>query len=99
MKPSIQRALLAAENQTQDYDRLTTDKRAAVAAWIAATMYPSKNANLYQSSTALTGVFARSAGGFAITNGQCKGAMLAAGLRPVDGMQVHWTFHIRRVRV
>jgi hypothetical protein len=99
MKPSIQRALDARENQAQDYDRLTGDKRTAVATWIAGTLFPSKNVNRYQSSAALAGVFARSAGGFAVTNGQFKGAVLAAGLRPIDDMHVDWTFHIRRVRV
>src|SRR4029078_9270511 len=99
MKPSMQRALDARENQTQDYDQLTTAKRAAVAAWIAETLHPIKAANLYQSSATLAGVFMRSAGEFAVSTGQFKGAMLAAGLRPVDARQLHWTFHIGRVRV
>ena len=95
----MQRAIGASENQAQDYDRLTADKRATVAAWIVGTMHPSKHTNMYQSSAALAGVFARSTGGFAVTNGQFKGAMLAAGLHPVDAIQLHWTFYIRRVRV
>ncbi len=99
MKPSIQQALVAPENLTQDYERLTTDKRAAVAAWIAHTMRPRKSVNQYQNSAALIGVFRRSTAGFAITNGQFKGAMLVAGLKPIDAVQLDWTFAIRRVRV
>jgi len=42
MKPSIQSARDARANQAQDYDRLTADTRAAVATWIAETLYPNK---------------------------------------------------------
>jgi len=99
MKPSIQRAIVAPENQAAAYEQLTTEKRAALDTWITHTLHPIKSANHYQSSATLPSVFTRSAGGFAVTNGQFKGAMLAAGLCPVDAMQLHWTFHIRRVRV
>ena len=99
MKPSTEYACAAPENQTSDYARLTADQGATLAAWIAMTMHLIKAANHHHNSCALKGVFERSAGGFALTNGQFKGAMLAAGLHPVDAMQLHWTFHIRRVRV
>lgn len=99
MKPSIERAIAAPENHPHAYEQLTMAKRAALDTWIARTLHPIKAANQYQNSATLPGVFTRSAGGFAVTNGQFKGAMLAAGLRPVDAVQLYWTFHIRRVRV
>jgi hypothetical protein len=99
MKFSMERAYAAPENQIDDYARLTADKGAQLAAWIAATMHPIKAANQYQNSDALKDIFARSEGGFALTNGQFKGAMLAAGHEPVNSEQLNWTFHIRRVRV
>jgi hypothetical protein len=99
MKPSLQRAIVAPENQAHAYEQLTTEKRAALATWIARTLHPIKAANQYQSSATLPGVFTRSTGGFAVTNGQFKGAMLAAGMQPVNTAQLYWTFHIRRVRV
>lgn len=99
MKPSIQRAIVAPENQAHAYEQLTAEKRTALGTWITRTLHPIKAANQYQNSATLPGVFTRSAGGFAVTNGQFKGAMLAAGLHPVDAMQLHWTFHIRRMRV
>jgi len=99
MKPSIQKALEEQENQPRDYERLTPDKGAALAEWISTTMHAIKAANQYQTSYALKDVFKRSANGFTITNGQFKGAMLAAGHQPIDGETLNWTFHIRRVRV
>jgi hypothetical protein len=99
MKPSTEYACAAPENQTSDYARLTADQGAALAAWIAMTMHLIKAANQHQNSCALKGVFERSAGGFALTNGQFKGAMLAAGYQPVNSEQPNWTFYIRRVRV
>jgi len=63
MKPSMQRALVAPENQPQAYNQLTTAQRAALGTWIARTLHPIKAANLYQSSATLPGVFTRSAGG------------------------------------
>jgi hypothetical protein len=90
---------VASEHSTHAYERLPTDKRAAVDTWIARTMHPIKAHNHYQNSAALTGVFTRSAGGFGLTISQFNGAMLAAGLHPINATQLHWTFHIRRVRV
>ena len=37
-------------------------------------------------------------GDFYITNGQFKGAMLAAGISPVDDTQINWQFRMRRKR-
>jgi hypothetical protein len=99
MNPSVSLTGSTPEHPTHAYERLPTDKRAAVVTWIARTMHPIKAANRYQNSAALTGVFTRSAGGFAVTTGQFNGAMLAAGLHPINAADVHWTFHIRRVRV
>ena len=99
LTPSLPPRSGASEHSTQAYERLPTDKRAAVATWIAHTMHPIKAANHYQNSAALTGVFTRSTGGFGLTIGQFNGAMLAAGLHPINATQLQWTFHIRRVRV
>jgi hypothetical protein len=99
MQPNIQTALAERTDQPKDYERLTTAMGDALAAWIATTMHAIKAANLYQTSSTLKAVFKRSAGGFYITNGQFKGAMLAAGYQPIDAKTLNWTFHIRRVRV
>lgn len=78
-------------NQSSEYEKLTAEQKAAVQEWIEEHFVESKIPDK-KSSYTLKHRFADSPGGFPMTNGQFKGAMLAAGYRPVDRDELNWMF-------
>ena len=79
-------------NQPSSYERLTDEKKAAIQGWFGRELVPMDVAGLY-GSYSLKHVFEGIPGGFYLTNGEMKGAMLAAGFEPVDRYELNWRFH------
>jgi hypothetical protein len=76
-----------------EYRTLPRHERRLLQAWISENIAPRKTPNS-RTSYGLKHAFENSANGFYTTNGQFKGAMLAAGYRPVDAGALNWTFRI-----
>lgn len=69
-------------NQPDDYQQLTQTEKTILAEWIEINMVPMKSYRS-QSSYFLKHRFEESVKGFYVTNGQFKGAMVAAGYRMI----------------
>ncbi|MDP9476638.1 MAG: hypothetical protein M3R38_13295 [Actinomycetota bacterium] len=82
-------------NRPEDHDALGLEERAVLRAWIAANMGPAKTPDPYRTSYGLKHRFEESEGGFYTTNGQFKGAMLAAGYEPEGPEDLNWRFRAR----
>ena len=83
-------------NLATDYDRLSPDERARLADWIAWAYRPARR-RLNETSYGMKHRFENHRGpdgGFYISNGQFKGAMLAAGHAPVDRYELNWEFRV-----
>jgi hypothetical protein len=79
-------------DRPEAYARLAPAKRAALLEWIRLVIKPAKTV-APNTSYSIKHDFERV--GFYITNGQFKGAMLAAGYAPVDPNELNWEFRIR----
>jgi hypothetical protein len=84
---------VTAIDSPDEYRNLPRHKRGQLQAWIEENIAPRKTLNP-RTSYGLKHAFENSADGFYTTNGQFKGAMLAAGYRPVDAYALNWTFRI-----
>jgi len=85
------------ERQANDpaaFQRLTPEEQSALVDWIRAVLAPAKTV-FRRNSYGMKHDFAREPDGFYIYNGAFKGAMLAAGFRPVDRDQVNWRFRVK----
>ncbi len=82
-------------NRPEDHDALTHKEQAALGVWIAANMRPSRTPDPYRTSYGIKHRFEESEGGFYLSNGQFKGAMLVAGYEPVDATELNWRFRAR----
>jgi hypothetical protein len=82
---------LTAVNQPSAYPELPGVQRAEIEEWIARELVTGPLAGP-RSSYGLKHIFHRLPGGFYMTNGQFKGAMLAAGYEPVDRCELNWRF-------
>ena len=78
-------------NQPSAYRMLPEEQKAALQGWIGQQLVPAPLAGP-RCSYALKHVFHRLPDGFYVTNGEWKGAMLAAGFEPVDRWQLNWRF-------
>lgn len=78
--------------QPEDYDKLSDEQKATLLRWIEETYAASYNAHDLTSSDLMQG-FERSPGGFQITPGQFKGAMLATGHHPLNEGDQDGQFH------
>jgi hypothetical protein len=74
------------------YEELADGQKAALSAWIGKAFKPS-DTELGQSSYNLKHEFERSHAGFYVTDGQFKGAMLAAGYEPHDADPYPWSWY------
>jgi hypothetical protein len=81
-------------NAPEHYAELTAAQQMELQQWIARTFTPTSRANS-RTSYGLKHDF--EAVGFYVTNGQFKGAMLAAGYQPTPGTagEVNWCFRVR----
>jgi hypothetical protein len=82
---------LMAVNQPSAYLELPGKQRAAIQEWVAQELVTAPLAGP-RCSYGLKHVFHRLPGGFYVTNGQFKGAMLAAGHEPIDRYELNWRF-------
>jgi len=83
--------VLQETNQPSSYEWLSDEEKVALQEWIGRELFPSDEAGPYH-SYGLKYIFERLRGGFYVTNGQLKGAMLAAGFEPVDRTELDWAF-------
>ncbi len=81
-----------------EFSELSADERRAVLEWIAEHISPRKTPNP-RTSYGIKHSFESSAGGFYVSNGSFKGAMLAAGYEPVCPEERNWRFRISTRRV
>lgn len=76
----------------EEFDALPPAKKSALLAWIDGAMIPAKT---YGKHTSYTLKHCFGDDGFYVTNGEFKGAMLAAGYEPKDRKAQNWTFKVR----
>ena len=79
-------------NQLQAWALLNDGEKAILSQWIADHISPAPKVG--PTSYDLKHTFAKSPGGFYLTNGQFKGAMQAAGYEAVDESMVKWAYRI-----
>jgi hypothetical protein len=79
----------------EEYERLTSEERGILLDWIDQKITPAKSVYKWATSYGLKHQFEVSSEGFYITNGQFKGAMLAAGYQPSSPYKNNWHFRIR----
>lgn len=84
-------------NNPEEYNRLTAHERTKLQNWINTHIkpYEIKKFNPYQSSYGLKHLFEYD-GGFYLTNGQFKKAMLLAGFEPENYNAKNWVFKLSR---
>lgn len=87
---------------TQDHPQaflsLTEEQQKRLVAWCC-RWEKIKSTNHNNTSYGLKHAFGSSQGGFYVTNGQFKGAMLIAGFTPSDPNKLNWNFNISRKSV
>src|SRR5829696_7284482 len=79
-------------NRLEAYDNLCPVEQAALLEWIRLAIKPAKTV-APSTSYGIKHDFEKA--GFYITNGQFKGAMLAAGYTPANPNELNWEFRIR----
>ena len=77
--------------------QLSPEQQTTLVEWVRAVLVPAK-AVFRRSSYGMKRDFAREPDGFYIKSGAFKGAMLAAGFRPVDETAINWFFRVRPAR-
>lgn len=83
-------------DQPEDFNTLSEERKKFLLDWIRKTFTPVKTVNMYHTSYGLKHKFSDSEGGFYITNGQFKGAMLQAGFIPHQEWELNWRFRISK---
>lgn len=78
-------------NQPSAYLRLPDTQKVVVQRWLRRELRDMDVAGLY-SGYSLKHIFEGISGGSYLTNGEMKGAMLAAGYEPVDRYELDWRF-------
>lgn len=78
-----------------EFERMPQGEQTALVTWIKKTFAPHRSI-ADTDSYCLKHVFERGEGGFYVTNGQFKGAMVAAGFLPETTRENNWRFRIRR---
>ena len=77
-----------------DYEHLTDEKKAFLCEWVSDNFIARKTPNRSHTSYGLKHYFEHDRGGFYITNGQFKGAMLRCDFYPADEGAKNWVFCI-----
>jgi hypothetical protein len=81
-------------NDVRSLNDLSVEQRALLVSWIREAFVPAYHM-FHRTSDSLRHYPDRERPGFSVTNGMFKGAMLAAGFRPVDAREVNWRFRVR----
>lgn len=84
-------------NAPRCWEQLAPDQQAALVGWIRGVLVPAHRA-FHRTSYGMKHDFEREPGGFYVTNGMFKGAMLAAGHQPVDASEINWRFRVKPIR-
>ena len=84
-------------NDAEEFRRLEPQQQEALVDWIRAVLVPAKTI-FHRNSYGMKHDFEREPDGFHIRNGAFKGAMLAAGFRPVDELELNWRSRVRPAR-
>lgn len=88
-------------NSPDKFKELSDTDQKALLQWIQQTLTPRKTINKQYSSYGLKHIFEadKKHGGFYITNGAFKGAMLKAGFKTVyPDLNTNWEFNISKIR-
>jgi hypothetical protein len=83
----------------EHYDELTSPQMEALQLWIANNLVPIGSINKRCTSYGLKHFFEAASGGFYISNGMFKGAMLVAGYRVGDVSAKNWHFNVSQKSV
>lgn len=78
----------------EGYFKLTSVQRESLCIWISDNIFPRNTPNLNYNSYSLKHMFEHDKGGFYITNGQFKGAMIDCGFFPINEEEKNWRFCI-----
>ncbi len=80
-----------------EYDNAGPDTRAELLLWIQRNLRPTKVKVFPGTSYGLKHAF-EADGGYYVSNGVFKGAMLEAGYEPVDPLERNWRFRCTKAR-
>lgn len=83
-------------NNPNQYQELTDEQKVIIQDWIIKNFERMDRFNLSNSSYNLKHLFENSPEGFYITNGQFKGAMLAAEYNVKDEKEINWNFNVSK---
>jgi hypothetical protein len=83
-------------NDIRCWDQLPANQQAVLVGWIRGVLVPACRV-FHRTSYGMKHDFEREPGGFYVTNGMFKGAMLAVGFRLVDASEINWRFRVRPV--
>lgn len=83
-------------DKPEEFEKLSPDEKKKIIEWISENIKPRKTINKWNSSYGLKHIFEddKASGGFYMTNGQFKGAMLKCGFKPVDERELNWMYCI-----
>jgi len=81
------------QNQPEAFDYLTPGQQDHLTRWIKENFDPIKTFNTRHTSYGLKHIFERN-GGFYVSNGAFKGAMLKCGFKVKDKSALNWVFNI-----
>jgi hypothetical protein len=79
------------------FDDLSAEQQAVLIGWIGDVLVPAQRV-FHRTSYGMKHDFEQERDGFYVKNGAFKGAMLAAGLRPVDANELNWRFRVKPAR-
>ncbi len=80
-------------NQPEAFDYLTPGEQQRLVNWIEANFDAIKTFNQRHTSYGMKHIFEAN-GGFYISNGAFKGAMLKCGFKVKDKAELNWTFNV-----
>jgi hypothetical protein len=83
-------------NNPDDFKNLTEEQQEILQDWILKNLERDNRFDLATNSYDLKHIFSDSLNGFYITNGQFKGAMLAAGYEVKDELLKNWCFNVSK---
>lgn len=81
-------------NNPKMFDKMPKNKQSKLLDWIKNNLIPIKTINWKVSSYRLKHIFEKSEGGFYVTNGEFKGAMLKSGFKINNPDNTNWYFNI-----
>lgn len=83
-----------AANSPEDFERLEPGQQVALVDWIRSVLVPATTV-FRRTSYGMKHDFDHEPDGFYVRNGAFKGAMVAAGFRPVDEGDLNWRFRVK----